>query len=698
MTTGHPTRSIADDLREQAKALARRGFKVFQLEIDGNTPAHEGWQTQATCDATTADTLWRDPFGVSIPYNIGIATGSGLTVLDVDVKNGQPGLDSLDELVTFLGLDDETLTVRTRSGGLHLYYASDAHFLRNSASMIRPALDIRSEGGYVVAPGSSVGGRSWEVEKDLPIKPIAPWFAEMCGQKSAKAEGSNPLVELDTDEAISRAVEWLKGPAPETVADSGTGDHTAYKVACGVKDFGVSEGECLSLILEHYDPAKCHPPQGHEIWETKAANAYRHGLSAPGVKHPMADFEVVELEQPESAAPKPAWPHATPLAPFDPVGLPHRRWIIGNTFARSFASAIIAPGGTGKTQFIVQAALAVATGRGDIVGRPVIERAPVWYWNQEDDLDELRRRVAAAMQHFGVSWDDLVLDGKPMLYLDSGVERPLTLAVRGNNEDEALATPSVKQLKQTIKERGIGLFIADPLVELHKVKENSNEQMRQVWEILRRVAVECHCATAVGAHTRKPDGASSDGHAGDINTLRGGGSQAGVMRTGVTMFDMSTKDAKTHGIVEADRHLYVRLDDAKTNLFLKSPGATWYKRTTVLVGGVEGQPIGVLAPVRLTVAQGDDALLDLLAEALTKLPRSHWHAAGIVLGQMDDLQQTAFGTPSNRARTMKELFDGASEVMTDFGKLVMQIENGKGTRFKLEPSSSPLQGPEELAK
>lgn len=689
MATTPADTSIADQLLAQAKSLARQGFRVFPLEVDGNTPAHEGWQDHATADENTAASLWQDPFGAPVPYNIGVATGRGLTVLDVDVKNGQPGFESLDELVTFLGLEDDTYTVKTRSGGLHLYYGETKTPLRNSVGQVRPGLDIRSDGGFVVAPGSSVNGLAWSVEKDLPVKPIAPWFAEMCGKATPRsAEASEPLVELDTPEAIERAIAWLVKEAPETIADSGNGDWTAYKTACHVKDFGVSEGECLGLILEHYDSTKAVPPQGGGVWETKVSNAYRHGLNAPGILHPMADFEVEELEQAASEAPKPQWPSATPLAPFDPVGLPARRWIIGNTFARTFASGLVAPGGTGKTQFILQAAIAVASGRSDIVGRPVLERTPVWYWNQEDDLDELRRRIAATMQHFGVTWADLEVDGKPMLYIDSGVERPLTLAVRGNNEDEALPTPSVKTLKQAVKDRGIGLFIADPLIEFHKVKENSNEQMRQVWEILRRIAVECNCATVVGAHTRKPDGASSGGHAGDINTLRGGGSQAGVMRTGLTMFDMSEKDAKTYGVIESERHLYVRLDDAKTNLFLKSPGATWYKRTSVAVGGLDGQKIGVLAPAKLAVAQGDEALLDVLAEALTELPAGEWHGANAVIDGLPLQQRHAFGDPRNRARTIKELFDGAEKALTNFGFIYFEAAPRIGTKLRLDTSAS----------
>ncbi len=686
MAVGHEE-TVAGRLLASALDLASKGFRVFPLEVDQKRPAHEGWRAQATRDPARIEALWRDPYGEPVPYNVGIATGAGLTVLDVDVKGDRSGLASLEDLKSRLGLDDQTLTVRTPSGGLHIYFASPDFAVRNSASQIGPALDVRGEGGLVVAPGSTVGEGAYTVERDLPVKPIAPWFAALCGAHTPKGETTQPLVELDTPDAIARATDWLRNEAPLVVADSGNGDMTAYKVACHVKDFGLSEHECLSLILEVFDEVKSHPPQGQEVWERKVENAYRHGLSAPGVKSPMADFEVELLAQPEAAGPKPEWPMAEPARRRDPAAIPPRRWIVGNTFARNFTSGIIAPGGMGKTQFAIQAALAVATGRGDIIGRPVIERTAVWYWNQEDDMDELERRLAAAMQHFGVSWGDTELDGRQMLFLGSGVERPLTIAARGTTEEDVKTTSQVATIISQIKENDIGLFIADPLAELHKVTENSNEQMRQVWGILRRIAVECQCAVAVGAHTRKPDGASSQGHAGNADTLRGGSSQIGVMRTSVTLLEMSDRDAKAHGINLKERHLYVRLDDAKTNLFLKTPGATWYKRTSVAVGGLDGQKIGVLSPVKLVADQSDADLVGHLADAVARMAPGE-HKLRAVLREVEPACRDWFGAPNNHARAINKLFNGETAVLTDRGALRVRVADSIGTFFSLEPTSS----------
>jgi hypothetical protein len=89
--------------------------------------------------------------------NFGIATGriSGLVVVDVDPKHY--GFATLTALENDLGpLPTDTPRVRTGSGGLHIYlaYPDDGLAIRNSAGALGPGIDMRADGGYVVAPPS----------------------------------------------------------------------------------------------------------------------------------------------------------------------------------------------------------------------------------------------------------------------------------------------------------------------------------------------------------------------------------------------------------------------------------------------------------------------------------------------------------------------------------------------------------------
>lgn len=138
-----------------ALARASEGFRVFPLTPGGKTPALEAdWKRIATSDPEKIRRLWTDPAtGWVQPYNVGIATGDGVVVLDVDMKAGKDGEKALRLLELLNDSLPATMTVRTPSGGRHLYFRS-AIPIGNSASRIAEGVDIRGEGGFVVAEGS----------------------------------------------------------------------------------------------------------------------------------------------------------------------------------------------------------------------------------------------------------------------------------------------------------------------------------------------------------------------------------------------------------------------------------------------------------------------------------------------------------------------------------------------------------------
>ena len=91
----------------------------------------------------------------------------------------------------------------------------------------------------------------------------------------------------------------------------------------------------------------------------------------------------------------------------DDAPIPPRGWLLGNVFCRRFVSSLLAEGGAGKTALRVAQGLALATGR-PITGEHVFQRCRVLIVSLEDDKDELRRRVRAAMLHHGISQDDVL--------------------------------------------------------------------------------------------------------------------------------------------------------------------------------------------------------------------------------------------------------------------------------------------------
>jgi hypothetical protein len=113
------------------------------------------WRDAATADPETIRRWWsRWPTA-----NIAIATGEpGPDVLDIDITGGKPGRESLARLRTAGLVAGAVATVRTWSGGLHLYYAGTG---AGNGAMPRHGVDLRSAGGYVLAPPSQITGRRY---------------------------------------------------------------------------------------------------------------------------------------------------------------------------------------------------------------------------------------------------------------------------------------------------------------------------------------------------------------------------------------------------------------------------------------------------------------------------------------------------------------------------------------------------------
>ena len=121
--------------------------------------------------------------------NIGIATGrrSGLVVLDVDFR-----ADGDASLAALVGQHEpllETACVHTGGGGLHYYFSHPGGTVRNSASVLGAGLDIRGDGGYVVAPPSlHVSGQAYSWALACHSAPLPKWLHEL-SEQGAKCAG-----------------------------------------------------------------------------------------------------------------------------------------------------------------------------------------------------------------------------------------------------------------------------------------------------------------------------------------------------------------------------------------------------------------------------------------------------------------------------------------------------------------------------
>jgi len=131
-----------NDLLSQALELAEE-FPVFPCNSK-KQPVCAGGFKAATQDADELTRLFSTPNATLI----GMPTGSpsGISVVDIDVNDGKGGEAWLNTNKQALGL---TKVVRTKSGGWHYYYKH--HDVITNRADISSCVDIRGEGGYVIA-------------------------------------------------------------------------------------------------------------------------------------------------------------------------------------------------------------------------------------------------------------------------------------------------------------------------------------------------------------------------------------------------------------------------------------------------------------------------------------------------------------------------------------------------------------------
>ena len=191
---------------------AARGWRV--LPVKGKIPLLKDWPNRATTDPDTIRSWWAQ----WTTANVGIATGQGLWVLDVDPDKG--GDDSLRALEAQYGPLPQTPVVLTGGGGSHYYFQHLGLFIGNSVGKLGPGLDIRTDGGQAVAPPSihPNSGRTYEWEAahhpdDIPLAPVPSWLLDKLATKcerTTSTKSGGAIQEGQRNDALAREAGKLR--------------------------------------------------------------------------------------------------------------------------------------------------------------------------------------------------------------------------------------------------------------------------------------------------------------------------------------------------------------------------------------------------------------------------------------------------------------------------------------------------------
>lgn len=218
----------SNPLLVQALRYAERGWAVFPLKPMGKEPLTLHGFKDASKDKVQIAAWWEKHPNA----NIGLATGavSGIFVLDVDDEDGEQALKSLENRHDPLPPTGEVITGR----GRHLYFKMPDHVaVISSAGKLGKGLDVRGDGGYIVAPPSiHESGRPYTKSVDsAEALSFAPsWLLELIRglsqeKRTSSASGwrkiLNGIEEGQRNDSLSRLTGLLLGSGlhPHIVAE-----------------------------------------------------------------------------------------------------------------------------------------------------------------------------------------------------------------------------------------------------------------------------------------------------------------------------------------------------------------------------------------------------------------------------------------------------------------------------------------------
>jgi hypothetical protein len=453
---------------------------VFPLRRRGKRPLrpwHEYQRRRATDDELNQ---WsRDP-----SLNAAIATGeiSGIIVLDVDS-------DEAAVEVHRRGAPN-TPTVQTARGH-HYYFQHPGGTVRNFAGKL-PGLDLRGDGGYVVAAGSvhpSGHAYRWQTSPtEAALAPPPGWLLELLRRPDPESPQRAGVRADDryAERALDNELAALRRAAPGHRNDQL--NRAAYNL-----------GQLVGAGVLHRDSVMNHLL--HAALATGLAEAEINSTLESGLASGMASPRVIP---PAPIRPAPAGPHTRTVVAesstfqlFDPITwdgreIPERRWMVPSWIPDETVVALYGDGGIGKSLLAQQLLTSAATGR-PWLGLQV-KRCRVLGLFCEDSNEELLRRQVSINRHLDLDFGDLEdlrwasRAGDDNMLMTFGADGVGTL------------TDLYHALRQRALELGVQLVVIDTLADTFAGNENIRSQVRQFIAGLHRLALDIGGAVVLCAH------------------------------------------------------------------------------------------------------------------------------------------------------------------------------------------------------
>lgn len=255
------------------------GWAVFPVSEKTKKPYTPHGCKDAKKDPQAIKAWWKRHPNASI----GIATGSPshLLVIDLDIDENK-GLDGMRELREWEHDHKElpeTVSAITGRGGSHLYFKYDGSEKYGNRAGILDGIDVRGDGGYVIAPPSlHPNGTEYQWEND---------------PDDTKMSGITDTVKEFLSIGHTSTQETFK--LPDKIG-AGKRNDTIYRLACSMQSKGASD-EAILAACSSENKARCTPPLTDDEVEKLVGSAlkYQKGVSeaiANAGEHPKIKYMV----------------------------------------------------------------------------------------------------------------------------------------------------------------------------------------------------------------------------------------------------------------------------------------------------------------------------------------------------------------------------------------------------------------------
>lgn len=199
---------------DSALNFASRGFAVFP--VHKKNPQLKEWPDKATTDESQIRTWFDGKYKYCDGF--GVCPKDSCFVIDIDVKEGKHGKESLEILREKFNLSIKTLAVKTKNNGLHLYYKypniPDSKYVMSVVNWMElDGIDIRGTRGFVVGPTNDNG---YKLIQDIPLADIGLLTDKLpIGNVVKERVNTQSAESLISDEEVSS----LRGKIPETIGE-----------------------------------------------------------------------------------------------------------------------------------------------------------------------------------------------------------------------------------------------------------------------------------------------------------------------------------------------------------------------------------------------------------------------------------------------------------------------------------------------